>query len=102
MLNISEERRFHLHWRKREITHTLKVVLCGFREPVYLVSTVNKLQKWMVNTRSQADAVVFIFATASGPTMSPSCPSMLWVTGVKRPERKSDRSPPPGAEIMNT
>ena len=69
----------------------LKVDLRGFREPEY-VSTATKLQKWMVTIRSQADTAIFIFATASGSTLSPSCPSILWVTGVKRPERKADRS----------
>jgi hypothetical protein len=49
---------------------------------------------------------LFLFVTASRPTLGPTQPSMKWVPralspGVKRPEHETDHSPPSGAEIMN-
>jgi hypothetical protein len=45
-----------------------------------------------------------LFSTASRPALVPTQPPLQWVpvcisTGVKRQERKADRSPPSNAEV---
>jgi hypothetical protein len=49
---------------------------------------------------------IFIFATASGPGLGPTQPSIQWVPEalspeVKRPGCETDHSPPSSAEVKN-
>jgi hypothetical protein len=49
---------------------------------------------------------IFLFSTASRPTLRPTQPHIQWVTGalsqgVKRPGREADHFPPTSAEVKN-
>jgi hypothetical protein len=49
---------------------------------------------------------IYLFTTASRPALGPTQPPVQWVTGalsleIKRPERETDHSPPPSAEVKN-
>jgi hypothetical protein len=48
----------------------------------------------------------FLFVTASGPARVPTHPPIQWVlgaltSGVRRPGREADHSPPSNAEVNN-
>jgi hypothetical protein len=40
-----------------------------------------------------------IFSTSSRPTLGSTQPPIQWVSGVKRPGREADHSPPASAEV---
>jgi hypothetical protein len=49
---------------------------------------------------------IFLFTTASRPTLGPTQPPVQWVPGalslgVKRPRREAEHSPPSSAEVKN-
>jgi hypothetical protein len=55
---------------------------------------------------SRQGLAIFLFTTASRPTLGPTQPSIQWVTGslslgVKRPGLEADHSPLSSAEVKN-
>jgi hypothetical protein len=50
---------------------------------------------------SRHGKIVFLFSTASRPTLGFTQPSMQWVLGIKRPGCEAELSPPSSVEVKN-
>jgi len=75
-------------------------VLCGFKW--YFDKSVD----WTTGVRFPVGAGIFLLATAPRPALGPTQPPIQWVPGVlspgvKRPERETDHSLPPSADVKN-
>jgi len=58
---------------------------------------------WQTSVQFAAEAVmeVFVFATASKPTLGPTQPPIQWIPAVKQSGREADHSPLASTGVKN-